>query len=102
MPYTSVALMAHYFNVREHKLGTIVIQTVQILSHDSADTGSLPMDEEFLHGQLKLLLINLAGSTTVTPLHQSRRQKLIFLNFFTILMNLYEFYELIFCVMVSW
>ncbi len=81
--------MAQYLNVRQHKLGTTIIQTVHILPRHSADTGSLPMDEEFLHGQLKLLLINLAGSTTVTPLHQSRRQKLIFLNFFTILMNLW-------------
>ncbi len=42
MPYTSVALMAQYLNVRQSKLGTIIIQTVHILQHDSADTGSLP------------------------------------------------------------
>jgi hypothetical protein len=42
MPYTSVTLVAQYLNVRQRKLGTIIIQTVHILQHDSADTGSLP------------------------------------------------------------
>ena len=42
MPYTSVALVAQYLNVRQRKLGTIIIQTVHILQHDSADTGTLP------------------------------------------------------------
>ena len=42
MPHTSVALMAQYLNVRQRKLGTIIIQTVHILQHDSAVTGSLP------------------------------------------------------------
>ncbi len=45
MPYTSVALMAQYLNVRQGKLGTIIIQTVHILLHDSADTGSLPKSD---------------------------------------------------------
>ncbi len=42
MPYTSVALVAQYLNVRQRKLGTIIVQTVLILQHDSADTGTLP------------------------------------------------------------
>jgi hypothetical protein len=42
MPYTSVALVAQYLNVRQRKLGIIIIQTVHILQHDSADTGTLP------------------------------------------------------------
>jgi hypothetical protein len=42
MPFISVALTAQYLNVRQHKLGTIIIQTVHILQHGSADTGSLP------------------------------------------------------------
>ncbi len=42
MPYTSAALVAQYLNVRQRKLGTIIIQTVHILQHDSADTGMLP------------------------------------------------------------
>jgi hypothetical protein len=43
MPYTSVALTAQYMNVRQRKLGTIIIIIVHILQHDNADTGSLPM-----------------------------------------------------------
>ncbi len=43
------ALTAQYLNVRQRKLGTIIIHTVHILQHDSAVTGSLP-DGEFLHG----------------------------------------------------
>jgi hypothetical protein len=39
-----------FLHVRQRKLGTIIIQTVHILQHDSAVTGSLP-DREFLHGQ---------------------------------------------------
>ena len=37
MPCISVALMAQYLNVRQRKLGTIIIQTV--LHHDRADKG---------------------------------------------------------------
>ncbi len=37
-PYTSVALMAQYLNVRQRKLNTIIIQTVHILLHDSVWT----------------------------------------------------------------
>jgi hypothetical protein len=35
----SEALTAQYLNVRQRKLGTIIIQTVHILQHDSAVTG---------------------------------------------------------------
>jgi hypothetical protein len=47
MPHTSVALTAQYqyLNVRQSKLGTIIIQTVNILQHESADAGSLPMED---------------------------------------------------------
>ncbi len=38
VPYTLVAFTAQFLNVRQRKLGTIVIQTVHILQHDSADT----------------------------------------------------------------
>ncbi len=41
MPYTSVALAAQYLNVRQRKLGTIIIHYVHILQHDSAVAGSL-------------------------------------------------------------
>jgi hypothetical protein len=59
MPSTSEALTAQYLNVRQRNLGTIIIQTVHILQHDSAVTGSLP-NGEFLHGQPNVLPINLA------------------------------------------
>jgi hypothetical protein len=59
MPRTSEALMAQYLNVRQRKLGTIIIQTVHILQLNSAVTGTLP-DGEFLYGQPSLLPINLA------------------------------------------
>ncbi len=36
MPYATVALTAQYQNVRQRKLGTIIIQTVRILQHESA------------------------------------------------------------------
>jgi hypothetical protein len=45
MSHISVALMAQYLNVRQRKLGTIIIQTVHILQHDSAVTGSLPVED---------------------------------------------------------
>ncbi len=38
MPHATVALTAQYLNVRQRKLGTIIIQTVRILhvQHESA------------------------------------------------------------------
>jgi hypothetical protein len=62
MPRTSEALMAQYPNVRQRKLGTIIIQTVQVsisLQHDSAVTGS-PPEGKILHGSPNLLSNNLA------------------------------------------
>jgi hypothetical protein len=49
MPHITVALTSQYLNVRQHKLGTIFIQTARILQHESAVTDSLP-EEEFVHG----------------------------------------------------
>ncbi len=45
MSHISVALRAQYLNVPPCKLGTIIIQTVHILQHDSADTGSMELYE---------------------------------------------------------
>ncbi len=53
MPCTSDA---QYLNVCQRKLGTIIIQTVHFLQHDSAVTGSLP-DGKFLNGQPIVVLI---------------------------------------------
>jgi hypothetical protein len=47
MPSTSEALKAQYINVHQRKVGTIIIQTVHLLQHDNAVTGSLP-DGDFL------------------------------------------------------
>jgi hypothetical protein len=47
--HTTVALTTQYLNVRQRKLGTIIIQTVRILQHESVVTDSLP-EEEFVHG----------------------------------------------------
>ncbi len=58
-PHTSETLTAQYLNVRQSKLGTIIIKTVNILQHDSAVTGSLS-DGKFLRGQPNMLPINLA------------------------------------------
>ncbi len=49
MSHISVALMAQYLNVRQRKLSTIIIQTVHILQHDSADTGSLQVEDFVKH-----------------------------------------------------
>jgi len=59
MPHVTVALTAQYLNVRQRKLGTIIIQTVRILQHESAVTDSLP-EEEFMHGHSNLLPNDLA------------------------------------------
>jgi hypothetical protein len=48
---------AQYLNVRKRKLGTIIIQTVHIVQHDSAVTGSLP-NGEFLHGNPMYFQLN--------------------------------------------
>jgi hypothetical protein len=51
MSHTSVALTPQYLKVRQRKRGTIIIQTVRvhILQLNSADTGSLPMDDFIKH-----------------------------------------------------
>jgi hypothetical protein len=48
MPHATVAIAAQYLNVRQRKLGTIIIQTVCILQHDSQPEG------EFVHGHSNL------------------------------------------------
>jgi hypothetical protein len=72
MSHTSVALMAQYLNVRQRKLGTIIIQTVHILQHDSADTGSLPVKDFVKHSPSYFQIIQ-PGRSTVTPPYQWRR-----------------------------
>ena len=59
MPHATVALTAQYLNVRQRKLGTIIIQTVRILQHESAVTDSLP-EGEFVHGHSNLVPNDLA------------------------------------------
>ncbi len=54
MSHASVALMAKYLNVRQHKLGTVIIQTDHILQLDSAYIGLLLIDN-FFKAQSKLL-----------------------------------------------
>ncbi len=63
--------MAQYLNVRHHKLG-IIIQTVHILQHDNADTGSLPMEDYFKH-KPSYFQITQPGSSDVTPPYQWRQ-----------------------------
>ncbi len=57
MSHIPVALMAQYLNVRQRKLGTIIIQTVHILQHDNADTGSLPVEDFAKHNPSYFLII---------------------------------------------
>jgi hypothetical protein len=64
--------MAQYLNVRQHKLGNIIIQTVHILQHDNADTGSLPVEDFVKHNPSYFQIIQ-PGRSTVTPLYQWRR-----------------------------
>jgi hypothetical protein len=60
MSRTAEALTAQYLNVRQRKLGTIIIQTDRILQHDSAITGSLP-EGDILHGNPAYFQITLPG-----------------------------------------
>jgi hypothetical protein len=64
MSHTSVALTDQYLNVRQRKLGTIIIQTVHILKLDSAD---------FFKHNPNCFHITQPGSSTVTPPYQWRR-----------------------------
>jgi hypothetical protein len=67
--------MAQYLNVRQCKLGIIIIQTVHILQHDSADTGSLPKSEFCVVNSNYFQETYLAIST-VKPLYQSTQYPL--------------------------
>ncbi len=60
--------MAQYLNVRQRKLGTIIIQTVHILQHDNANTGSLPVEDFVKHSPSYFQIIH-PGRSTVVPLH---------------------------------
>ncbi len=56
-----------YLNVRQRKLGTFILQTVQsvhILQRDSVNTGSLPKDNA------SYFQITKPGSSSVTPPYQ--------------------------------
>jgi hypothetical protein len=66
MSHTSVALKVQYRNVRQPKLGTIIIQTVHTLQLDSAYTGLLPIEEIFKHNS-NYFQITQPCSSTVTP-----------------------------------
>ena len=67
MSCISVALMAQYLNVRQRKLGTIIIQTVHILQHDNADTGSLPVEDFVKHSPTYFQIIQPGRSFVTTP-----------------------------------
>jgi hypothetical protein len=41
-----------YLNVCQGKLGTVIIQSVHILQHDSAETGSLPVGDFGIHNPI--------------------------------------------------
>jgi hypothetical protein len=60
MSLTSVAITAQYPNVHQCMIGTIIIQTVHILQHDSVDTGSMFMENFFKQKQP-------SPAVTVTP-----------------------------------
>jgi hypothetical protein len=57
MSHIPVALLAQYLNVSQRKLGTIIIQTINILQHYSADTGSLPVEDFVKHNPSYFLKI---------------------------------------------
>jgi hypothetical protein len=60
MSRTSMAVTAQYMNFRQRKLGrgTIIIQTVHILQHDSADNDIGSVLKEDFFEQSKLLSNN--------------------------------------------
>jgi hypothetical protein len=68
MSHISVALMAQYLNVRQRKLGIIIIQTVHIQKHDNADTGSLRVEEFLKHSPSYFQIIQPGRSTVKTQL----------------------------------
>jgi hypothetical protein len=63
VPHISVALMAQYLNVHQRNLGNIYIQTVHILQHNSADTGSM---KDFLKHNPSYFKITQPGSCTAS------------------------------------
>jgi hypothetical protein len=65
LSHTSVAFTVQFLNVRQRKLGTIIIQTDRILRHDSADAGSLPM-EDFVTHNPNYFKITQPGSSSIT------------------------------------
>ncbi len=71
MSLTSVAFRAQFLNVPQPKLGTIIIQIVHILQLDSADTGSLPIEDIFKHNP-NHLQITKPYISTITPPYQWR------------------------------
>jgi hypothetical protein len=73
MSHISAALMAQYLNVSQRKLGTIIIQTVHILQHDKADTGSLPVEDFVKHSPTYFQIIQPGSSTVAPPYHISYR-----------------------------
>jgi hypothetical protein len=76
MPHATVALAAQ-LNVRQRKLGTIIIQTVRILQHESAVTDSLPQEECVL-GHSNILPNDLARQQyryTSVPIEAVRLQQ---------------------------
>jgi hypothetical protein len=81
MSHISVVLTAQYLNVCQRKLGTIsiIIQTVHILQHDSADTGPLPV-EDFVHHNPCYFQIIQPGRSTFTPLYQCNIFACIYLS----------------------
>jgi hypothetical protein len=87
-PKQQGALIAQYLCVRQRKLGTIIIQTVRNLHHESAVTDSLP-EGEFVcgHSNLCLLLKKMAkpGSSTVKPLYSKKLKVYVENKKFTIL-----------------
>jgi hypothetical protein len=66
--HISVALVAQNLNVRQIKLGTFIIQTVQcpcILQHDSADTGSLQVKDFVEHNPSHFQIIQRTLKSTI-------------------------------------
>ncbi len=71
------ATAAQYLNVCQRKLGTIIIQTVRILQHESAVTDSLP-EEECVLGHSNILPNDLARQQyryTSVPIEAVRLQQ---------------------------
>ncbi len=63
-------LTAQYLDVHHRKLGTIIIQTIHILQHDSATTVSCSWRT---FSSTIQITSNQPGSSTVTPPYQWRR-----------------------------